>query len=451
MSIDRLALLKKWAPVLEHEGLAPIRDQHRKECTAILLENQQVEMRKAAGIMNEDAPVNATGSFPDAGGVAKFDPVLISLVRRSMPQLIAYDICGVQPMTQPTGLVFAMKSNYVDASGSGFVRGSEALFNEANTAYTGAGAHEPDGNNMTGTDGWDWANGSSGSTYGTGMTRQTGEALGTAGGGDFNQMAFSIEKVAVEAKTRKLKAEYSLELAQDMKSIHGLDAEAELSNILSAEILAEINREVVRTIYTVAEIGAVSGTVATAGTFDLDVDANGRWSVEKFKGLMFQIEREANVIGHKTRRGRGNFIICSADVASALQMAGVLDYSSAIVGKNNLNVDDTSTTFAGVLNGKYKVFIDPYVGITGANPQFFVMGYKGASATDAGIYYCPYVPLQMMRAVDPNSFQPKIAFQTRYGMTANPFSQSTVAGVNSAPMARNANCYFRKVQVKNLL
>ena len=455
MAIDRQALLKKWAPVLEHEGLAPIRDQHRKECTAILLENQEVEMRKASGILNEDAPVNATGSFPDAGGVAKFDPVLISLVRRSMPQLIAYDICGVQPMTQPTGLVFAMKSNYVEASGSGFVRGAEALFNEANTAYTGAGTHAPVGDNIAGTDGWDWATvggvASSGSTYGTGMTRQNGEALGTAGNDPFNQMAFSIEKVAVEAKTRKLKAEYSLELAQDMKSIHGLDAEAELSNILSAEILAEINREVVRTIYTVAEVGAVAGTVASAGTFDLDIDANGRWSVEKFKGLMFQIEREANVIGHKTRRGRGNFIICSADVASALQMAGVLDYSSAIVGKNNLNVDDTSTTFAGVLNGKYKVFIDPYVGMTGANPQFFVMGYKGASATDAGIYYCPYVPLQMMRAVDPNSFQPKIAFQTRYGMTANPFSQAGVDSVAAAPMARNANCYFRKVLVTNLL
>jgi len=457
MAIDRQALLKKWAPVLEVEGLPPIRDQHRKEVTAILLENQEVEQRKAAGIMNEDAPANSvTGGgqsspYADTGGVAKFDPVLISLVRRSMPQLIAYDICGVQPMTQPTGLVFAMKSNYVDSSGSGFIRGAEALFNEANTAYTGAGTHDPDGNFSTLTDGWNWANGSSGSTTGTGMTTAAGEALGTVQGGAFNQMAFSIEKVSVEAKTRKLKAEYSLELAQDMKAIHGLDAEAELSNILSAEILAEINREVVRTIYAVAEIGAVAGTVATAGTFDLDVDANGRWSVEKFKGLMFQIEREANTIGHKTRRGRGNFIICSADVASALQMAGVLDYSSAIVGKNNLTVDDTSTTFAGVLNGKYKVFIDPYVGITGANPQFFVMGYKGASATDAGLYYCPYVPLQMMRAVDPNSFQPKIAFQTRYGMTANPFSRANVSDVVSNAFVRNSNCYFRKVQVANLL
>lgn len=444
MSIDRQALLKKWAPVLEHEGLAPIKDQYRKECTAILLENQEREMTKATQMLNEDAPANSAGGFADAGGVAKFDPVLISLVRRSMPQLIAYDICGVQPMTQPTGLVFAMKSNYVASSGSGFVRDTEALFNEADSDFSGAGTQSAGE--------WNWSN----STYGTGMSQVAGEALGTGGvdanadpSGNFNQMAFSIEKVAVAANTRKLKAEYSLELAQDMKAIHGLDAEAELSNILSAEILAEINREVIRTIYAVGKPGAVAGTVATAGTFDLDIDANGRWSVEKFKGLMFQIEREANVIGHETRRGRGNFIICSADVASALQMAGVLDYTPAL--NNNLNIDDTSTTFAGVLNGKYKVFIDPYTGIQGTNPQFFVMGYKGASSTDAGIYYCPYVPLQMMRAVDPNSFQPKIAFQTRYGMTANPFSQAAVASVNTTPMAANLNCYFRKVKVTNLL
>jgi len=431
--LNRLELVKKWAPVLEHEALNPITDQHRKEVTAVLLENQEREMRKAAGILNEDAPANSTGGYPDTGGVAKFDPVLISLVRRSMPLLIAYDVAGVQPMTQPTGLVFAMKSKYTSQDGP------EALFNEANTQFSG----DSTGPDHAGTNPFD-------AVYTTGgpMSTSAGEALGTGGANpDFNEMAFSIERVAVEAKTRKLKAEYSLELAQDMKSIHGLDAEAELSNILSAEILTEINREVIRTIYTTALPGAVAGTTASAGIFDLDVDANGRWSVEKFKGLMFQIEREANVIGQLTRRGRGNFIICSADVASALQMAGVLDYSSAIAGKNALNVDDTSTTFAGVLNGKYKVYVDPYSANGGANPQFFVMGYKGASATDAGLYYCPYVPLQMMRAVDPNSFQPKIAFQTRYGMVANPFSQATTTGA----LTPNANRYFRKVIVNNIM
>jgi len=430
--IDRKALVKKWAPVLEHEGLPSIQDQYRKEVTAVLLENQQREMSKASQILNEDAPANSVGTFPDAGGVAKFDPVMISLVRRSMPKLIAYDICGVQPMTQPTGLIFAMKSRYSAQNGP------EALFNEADTDFSGVGTHSG---------AFDFAGTS---TSGTGMTTPEGEALGTGGANpDFAQMAFSIEKVAVEAKTRKLKAEYSLELAQDMRAIHGIDAEAELSNILSAEILAEINREVVRTVYRTARPGAVAGTTATAGVFDLDVDANGRWSVEKFKGLMFQIEREANVIGQLTRRGRGNFIICSADVASALQMAGVLDYTPALAANNGLTVDDTSTTFAGVLNGKYKVYIDPYTANGGANPQFFVMGYKGASSTDAGLFYAPYVPLQMMRAVDPNSFQPKIAFQTRYGMVANPFSQGA-ANVTGA-LTTDANVYYRKVRVNNIM
>lgn len=427
--IDRSALVKKWSAVLEHEALPGIKDQYRKEVTAVLLENQEREMRKATAL-HEDAPVNSVGTYPDAGGVAKFDPVLISLVRRSMPLLMAYDICGVQPMTQPTGLIFAMKSRYSAQNGT------EALFNEADTDFSGTGTHA--GSNPV-----DGAY-----TTGTGMTTAAGEALGTGGSNpDFAEMGFSIEKVAVEAKTRKLKAEYSLELAQDMKAIHGIDAEAELSNILSAEILAEINREVVRTVYSTAKVGANAGTVATAGTFDLDVDANGRWSVEKFKGLMFQIEREANVIGQETRRGRGNFIVCSADVASALQMAGVLDYTPAL--NNNLNIDDTSTTFAGVLNGKYKVFIDPYSANGGANPQFFVVGYKGASATDAGLYYAPYVPLQMMRAVDPNSFQPRIAFQSRYGMVANPFSQG--ANAVTGALTPNANVYFRKVKVQNIL
>ena len=434
MSIDRKALVQKWAPVLEHESLDKITDSYRKEVTAVLLENQQRELQKASQILNEDAPANSVGSFPDSGGVAKFDPVLISLVRRAMPKLIAFDVCGVQPMTQPTGLIFAMKSKYSAQNGA------EALYDEANTEFSGkdgAGSQAA----------YDFADAAT-NVIGRGFSTAEGEALGTGGTNpNFNQMAFSIEKVAVEAKTRKLKAEYSLELAQDMRAIHGIDAEAELSNILSAEILAEINREVIRTIYQTAKVGAVAGTTATAGTFDLDVDSNGRWSVEKFKGLMFQIEREANVIGQETRRGRGNFIICSADVASALQMAGVLDYAPAL--QNNLTIDDTSTTFAGVLNGKYKVYIDPYTGNGGANPQFFVMGYKGASATDAGLFYAPYVPLQMMRAVDPNSFQPKIAFQTRYGMVANPFSQG--ANAVTGALTPNANVYFRKVRVNNLL
>ena len=431
--IDRKALVQKWGAVLEHEALPKIADQYRKEVTAVLLENQQREMSKA-GQLTEDAPANSSGSYPDSNGVAKFDPVLISLVRRSMPKLIAYDICGVQPLTQPTGLIFAMKSKYSTQGGT------EALFNEANTEFSGV-----DGAGSQAA--FDFADGATNVT-GVGMSTATGEALGTSGGGTFQQMAFSIEKIAVEAKTRKLKAEYSLELAQDMKAIHGIDAEAELSNILSAEILAEINREVVRTVYNTAKVGAVAGTTATTGTFDLDVDANGRWSVEKFKGLMFQIEREANAIGQQTRRGRGNFIICSADVASALQMAGVLDYTPALAG-NSLNVDDTSTTFAGVLNGKYKVYVDPYTGNGGTNPQFFVMGYKGASSTDAGLFYAPYVPLQMMRAVDPDSFQPKIAFQTRYGMVANPFSQG--ANAVTGALTANANVYYRRVRVTNIM
>ena len=435
MTIDRKALAQKWAPVLEHADLPQIKDSFRKEVTAVLLENQHREMQKANTLLNEDAPANSVGSFPDAGGVAKFDPVLISLVRRAMPKLIAYDVAGVQPLTQPTGLIFAMKSKY------GTQGGDEALFNEANTEWSGkdgAGTQAP----------YDFSAGAT-NVIGRGMSTAEGEALGTANNPAFNQMAFTIEKIAVEAKTRKLKAEYSLELAQDMKAIHGIDAEAELSNILSTEILTEINREIIRTIYQTAKVGAVAGTTATAGTFDLDVDANGRWSVEKFKGLLFQMEREANQIGHETRRGRGNFIICSADVASAMQMAGVLDYTPALAANANLNVDDTSTTFAGVLNGKYKVYIDPYTANGGANPQYFVMGYKGASATDAGLFYAPYVPLQMMRAVDPNSFQPKIAFQTRYGLVANPFS--TGANAVSGALTADANTYFSQVRVSNIL
>jgi len=406
MTTNRTDLVKKWAPVLEHEGSAPIKNQYIKEVTAVLLENQEREIRRgheAIGELNEAAPTNAVGSYGDTGGMAKFDPVLISLVRRAMPQLIAYDVAGVQPMTQPTGLIFAMKSRYSTMGGT------EALFNEADTDFSGTGTHAGSS--------WDPA----ANTTGTGLATADGERLGQGGAGDgsFGQMAFSIEKTSVTAKTRALKAEYSIELAQDMKSVHGLDAEGELSNILSTEILSEINREVIRTIYSTAKPGAAVGT-ATAGTFDLDVDSNGRWSVEKFKGLMFQIEREANAIGQQTRRGRGNFIITSADVASALAMAGVLDYTPALQGNSALNIDDTSTTFAGVLNGKYKVYVDPYTANVSAN-QFFVVGYKGSSAFDAGLFYCPYVPLQMVRAVDPNSFQPKIGFKTRYGLVANPF------------------------------
>lgn len=434
---DRKQLMEKWSPVLNHDALPQIKDNYRKEVTAVLLENQEREMRKQAEALFEASPVNSGGTGIAMGGagaatgtVAGYDPVLISLVRRAMPQLIAYDICGVQPMTQPTGLIFAMKSRY------GTQNGDEALFNEADTGFAGDGTTQDALSPWTGNP-----------NYGQGISTAAAEALGQGGVGDgsFAQMAFSIEKTSVVAKTRALKAEYSLELAQDLKAVHGLDAEGELSNILSSEILAEINREVVRTIYNVAKPGAQVGT-AVQGTFDLDVDANGRWSVEKFKGLLFQIEREANAIAQQTRRGRGNFILCSADVASALAMAGVLDYAPAL--STGLNVDESSTTFAGVLNGKYKVYIDPYAANQSAT-QFFMVGYKGTSAFDAGLFYCPYVPLQMVRAVDPQSFQPKIGFKTRYGMVANPFVDlDDGAGTT---MTANKNYYYRKVKVTNLM
>jgi hypothetical protein len=434
--INRQDLVKKWAPILEHESAPKIRDNYRKEVTAVLLENQEIEMRRgreAMGELNEAAPANAVGAYGDTGGFAKFDPVIISLVRRAMPQMIAYDVCGVQPMTQPTGLIFAMKSRYSTQGGD------EALFNEADSDFAGTGTHSG---------AYDFGGSE---TTGTGLATSDGERLGQGGVGDgsFGAMAFSIEKTSVTAKTRALKAEYSIELAQDMKSVHGLDAEGELSNILSTEILAEINREVIRTIYKTAKAGAAVG-VTTAGTFDLDTDSNGRWSVEKFKGLMFQIEREANAIGQQTRRGRGNVIITSADVASALAMAGVLDYSSGLTGKNDLTIDDTSTTFAGILNGKYKVYVDPYTSNV-SNTQFFVVGYKGASAFDAGLFYCPYVPLQMVRAVDPNSFQPKIGFKTRYGLVANPFVNLDDGTEGQDNLTANVNYYYRRVKVANLM
>ena len=432
----RQELLKKWEPILEHSSLPSIKDNYRKEVTAVLLENQEREMAKQQEALFEGAPTNSGGAGIAQGGagsmtgsVAGFDPVLISLVRRAMPQMIAYDICGVQPMTQPTGLIFAMKSKYTSQDGT------EALFNEADSDFSGAGTHAGD-NPVDGT-----------YTTGNGITTAAAERLGQGGAGDgsFGQMAFSIERKSVTAQTRALKAEYSVELAQDLKAVHGLDAETELSNILSTEILAEINREVIRTVYKTAKVGAQVGT-AVAGTFDLDVDSNGRWSVEKFKGLLFQIEREANAIAQQTRRGRGNFILCSSDVASALAMAGVLDYAPAL--STGLNVDEASTTFAGVLNGKYKVYVDPY-SANQAGTQFFTVGYKGTSAFDAGLFYCPYVPLQMVRAIDPNSFQPKIGFKTRYGMVSNPFV-SLDGGTDDLSVA-NKNYYYRKVAVTNLM
>jgi hypothetical protein len=431
---NRQDLMKKWEPVLNAEGAPSIKDNYRKEVTAVLLENTERELAKSASYLNESAPTNAGGTGLALGhagattdNVAGYDPVLISLVRRAMPQMIAYDICGVQPMTQPTGLIFAMKSRYSNQAGD------EALFNEADTDFAGDGTHL----NSNPVDG--------SYTTGTGLTTADAERLGqgATGDGSFGEMAFSIERTSVTAKTRALKAEYSVELAQDLKAVHGLDAEGELSTILSTEILAEINREVVRNVYKCAKTGAAIGTT-TAGTFDLDTDSNGRWSVEKFKGLLFQVEREANAIAQQTRRGRGNFIICSSDVASALSMAGVLDYAPAL--STSLNVDEASTTFAGVLNGKYKVYIDPYSANQSAS-QYFVVGYKGTSAFDAGLFYCPYVPLQLVKAIDPNSFQPKIGFKTRYGMVSNPF----VALDGSGDLVAGENYYYRKVKVTNIM
>ena len=464
-------LQEKWAPLLNHEGLDKIDDNHKRAVTAVLLENQEKFLREqqafasSGSFLSEQPNVNtdpsSTGNagFSGSGAspVAGFDPVLISLIRRSMPNLVAYDLAGVQPMSGPTGLIFAMRSKYTSQANA-----NEAFFDEADTSFSGQNAgrnltssatdanaglgttqaqagSNPGALNPTGTAS------STGYDVGQGMTTQAAEALNGTGDAAFNQMAFSIEKVTVTAKSRALKAEYSLELAQDLKAIHGLNAEAELANILSTEILAEINREVIRTIYKIAEPGAGANT-ATAGEFDLDIDSNGRWSVEKFKGLLFQIERDANAIAQRTRRGKGNMILCSADVASALTMAGVLDYTPAL--NANLNVDDTGNTFAGVLQGKYRVYIDPYSANVDAN-QYYVVGYKGSSPYDAGLFYCPYVPLQMVRAVGENTFQPKIGFKTRYGMVANPFAEGTTAGAGRLRV--NSNRYYRRVTVKNLM
>ena len=438
-------LQEKWQPVLEHPELPKIEDSYRRAVTTVILENQEKALNEDRNFLAESTPTNFVGGN---ASLDTWDPILISLVRRAMPNLIAYDICGVQPMTGPTGLIFAMRARFASMDGA------EALADEAIPDISNQNAAGTIGGGDIGATETNPAvlnDSPSAGTYtsATGMTSLQGEALGDSGTNAFAEMAFSIEKHTVTAVTRAMKAEYTMELAQDLKAIHGLDAETELANILSAEILSEINREVVRNIYVSAVSGAQVNTT-TAGIFDLDTDSNGRWSVEKFKGLMFALERDSNAIGQQTRRGKGNIILCSADVASALQMAGVLDYTPAL--NNNLNVDDTTTTFAGVMNGRYKVYVDPYAANVAAS-QYYICGYKGTSPYDAGMFYCPYVPLQMVRAVGENSFQPKIGFKTRYGIAANPFSTGTVAaGANGAiSISASTNKYYRRVKVTNLM
>ena len=434
-------LQEKWSPVLAHPDLPKIEDSYKRAVTTVILENQEKAIKEDRSFLKEAAPTNSTGA-----DVENWDPILISLVRRSMPNLIAYDICGVQPMTGPTGLIFAMRARFASMDGA------EALGDEADSGFSNDdGAGDLGVGDQTGTNPSTLNDSPSAGQYTspTGMSLAQGEQLGDTTSNAFAEMAFSIEKTTVTAVTRALKAEYTMELAQDLKAIHGLDAETELANILSAEILAEINREVVRNVYVSAVKGAATNTT-TSGIFDLDTDSNGRWSVEKFKGLMFAVERDANAIGQQTRRGKGNMIICSADVASALQMAGVLDYTPAL--QNNLNVDDTTTTFAGVMNGRYKVYVDPYAANIAAS-QYYIVGYKGTSPYDAGMFYCPYVPLQMVRAVGENSFQPKIGFKTRYGIAANPFHTGTVAASadGAITITGNTNKYYRRVKVTNLM
>ena len=464
-NINYQALTEKWAPLLDYEGVDKITDAHRRNVTAVLLENQEQMLREENSFqsLTEASPTNSagtggfSGSSAEAGPVAGFDPVLISLIRRAMPNLVAYDLAGVQPLSGPTGLIFAMRSRYTNQSGT------EALFDEPDSAFSGQNSAENLTGGFTDTAAGFGTTSQSGtnpsvrnpvgaattSAYDVGQGMQTGnaEALGDGASNHFQEMAFSIEKVTVTAKSRALKAEYSLELAQDLKAIHGLNAESELANILSTEILAEINREVIRTIYKSAEQGATINT-STAGVFDLDTDSNGRWSVEKFKGLLFQIERDANQIAQRTRRGKGNVVLCSADVASALTMAGVLDYTPDL--NANLNVDDTGNTFAGVLGGKFKVYIDPYSSNV-SDDQYYVAGYKGSSPYDAGLFYCPYVPLQMVRAVGQDTFQPKIGFKTRYGVVANPFAEGDASSVGAGAIKVNSNRYYRRVTVNNLM
>tara|TARA_R110000868_G_scaffold346697_1_gene607833 strand:+ start:794 stop:2074 length:1281 start_codon:yes stop_codon:yes gene_type:complete len=420
-------LQEKWQPVLEHGDLNPIKDSYRRAVTTVILENQEKALQEDKNFLGEASPTN------NSGGTQNWDPILISLVRRAMPNLIAYDVAAVQPMTGPTGLIFAMRSRYTNNAGT------ENQYAEADSDFSGTGT-------QAGTNPAVLNDGSPGTyTTGSGMATADAEALGDSASNSFAEMSFSIEKQTVTAKSRALKAEYTMELAQDLKAIHGLDAETELANILSSEILAEINREVIRTIYVTAKPGAQSDTT-TSGTFDMDTDSNGRWSVEKFKGLMFQVERDANAIAQQTRRGKGNILICSSDVASALQMAGQLDVTPAL--NNNLNVDDAGNTFAGVLNGRFKVYIDPYSANSAAS-QYYTVGYKGTSPYDAGLFYCPYVPLQMVRAVGENTFQPKIGFKTRYGLAANPFAGG--ATVRSGALTANDNVYYRRVKVTNIM
>ena len=463
------ALTEKWNPVLSHEGTEPIKDNYKKAVTAVLLENQERFLREERGMINEAggaagnvagaigaSGLSGSGLTTQTGGLAGFDPVLISLIRRAMPNLVAYDICGVQPMSGPTGLIFAMKSHFEGRDGT------EALFNEPDndfsagfdatakaydTANPVAGSNPGLLNDATG-------GGITAGNYARGvkpMDREDAEALGESGK-LFREMSFSIEKTSVTAQSRALKAEYTLELAQDLKAIHGLDAEQELANILSSEILAEINREVVRTVYTVAKSGA-QNNVANQGVFDLDVDSNGRWSVEKFKGLMFQVERDANAIAQQTRRGKGNFIITSADVASALAMSGTLDYSSGLTGAGGPSigeVDDTGNLLVGTINGRIKVFVDPFSANV-SDTHYYVVGYKGTSPYDAGLFYCPYVPLQMVRSIGPDTFQPKIGFKTRYGMVANPFVVKANGTPDAEALGAGLNQYYRRVRVANLM
>jgi hypothetical protein len=439
-------LMEKWGPVLDHESAPSIQDRYRKAVTARLLENQEVALREeraqAQGnfISEAAAANNISGSAPN--NIGTFDPVLISLVRRAMPNLIAYDIAGVQPMSGPTGLIFAMKSKYSTQSGT------EAFFNEADTDFSGTGTHQAEPTGLGGatdadSDGSiaDTAAADITNTFGTGLATSAAERLGVgeSGDGSFGEMAFTIEKSTVTAKSRALKAEYTMELAQDLKAIHGLDAEGELANILSAEILAEINREVVRSVLKTAKIGALQTSTAVSGIFDVNTDSDGRWMVERFKGLIMQIERECNVIAKETRRGKGNFILCSSDVASALAAAGMLDYTPALSA--SLNVDDTGNTFAGVLNGRVKVYIDPYSTI-----DFVCVGYRGTNPYDAGLFYCPYVPLTMVKAVGENDFQPRIGFKTRYGMVANPY-----VAIDGSIGADRSNQYFRIFRVDDIM
>ena len=458
------ALTEKWAPVLGHEGTSAITDNYRKSVTAVLLENQERFMREERGMINEAGgaagnlagaiggnALSGSGLTTQTGGLAGFDPVMISLIRRAMPNLVAYDICGVQPMSGPTGLIFAMKSHYEGRDGV------EALYNEPDSDFSAgydATAKAYDTSSPVAGSDPGLLNDSPAGTYERGVTpmaREDAEELGESGK-LFREMSFSIEKTSVTAKSRALKAEYTLELAQDLKAIHGLDAEQELANILSSEILAEINREVVRTVYTIAKPGA-QNNVANAGRFDLDVDSNGRWSVEKFKGLMFQIERDANAIAQETRRGKGNFIITSADVASALAMSGTLDYSSGLTGAGGPSigeVDDTGNLLVGTMNGRIKVYVDPYSANVSSS-HYYVVGYKGTSPYDAGLFYCPYVPLQMVRSIGPDTFQPKIGFKTRYGMVANPFVVQSNGTPDAEALTASRNQYYRRVRIENLM